>query len=65
MATDKYEDWFKTVDTDGSGSLTYSELYDFLTQQRGYTDQQVEVSHEGTCRLLRLYIFHSGYTYFT
>ena len=41
---DKYEQWFKSVDTDGSGSLAYSELYDFLTSQRGYTDKQVEVS---------------------
>lgn len=41
---DKYEQWFKAVDTDGSGTLAYSELNDFLTTQRGYTDKQVEVS---------------------
>lgn len=40
---EKYEQWFKAVDTDGSGSLAYSELNDFLTQQRGYSDKQVEV----------------------
>jgi len=39
---DKYEQWFKAVDTDGSGTLAYSELNDFLTTQRGYTDKQVE-----------------------
>jgi len=39
---EKYEQWFKAVDTDGSGSLAYSELNDFLTQQRGYSDKQVE-----------------------
>ena len=57
MATDRYEQWFKAVDTDGSGSLTYSELYDFLTQQRGYTDKQVEVRLKFT-EFSKLYDFY-------
>lgn len=44
MSEQQYKEWFQHVDKDGSGSLTYSELYDFLTEQRGYTQEQVEVS---------------------
>ncbi|XP_067940991.1 uncharacterized protein [Watersipora subatra] len=43
MATkEQMEEWFKAVDTDGSGSLAYSELSDFLVDNRGYTAAQVE-----------------------
>lgn len=43
MSEEQYKNWFNHVDADGSGALAYSELYDFLTSQRGYTESQVQV----------------------
>ncbi|XP_067940990.1 uncharacterized protein [Watersipora subatra] len=51
MATkEQMEEWFKAVDTDGSGSLAYSELSDFLVDNRGYTAAQVEKIFDSTDR---------------
>lgn len=42
MSKSKYEQFFRQVDTDGSGSLSYNELAVFLKKNCGYSDEQIK-----------------------